>query len=958
MYSGLGAGTIGDPYQITTVSQFMEMGSVDYTGSYFLLMNDLDFSLETSKVLPNFYCHFDGDGHTLDSIELFTGGFITPKSTSEFKNITIIFNRFFSDNLSIFCGASALSTVIISEVNIICKNNNGFSVKLFDSTITFNADCVISNIQAEGNYSVLFPLLKCNTSALHVYNSGVSHAPLFKNTVSAITVDSCIYIKPYTYTTNTGNKGLFFDGTTGIITITNSTVVVSQFIDDLTSDLSISVGGFVGRGQMNITNSYVVGYFYSKSAKYIHALYGAYSSVTCTFQNCYFYGDIVAPKKADLYVVTGLTSTGCKYCKELLTNQSFTDLYATNLTVLQFQDSANFSGWDFSTIWTQGLIRPTLINASEDLSVFLPESVLDTGDITVGEVLKISGTQFQVEIITDNTKNFGFDIVEFGAILDYRINEKGNVVIDTTSDIEATIQSYHLIRTTKFYTDSVVYYHFYLDQIAVTDVIVEKYALLQQGFNVGAYIHGSILIGDYLYGTPRGAPSSTSHYHSIVKALSFDVSQFTLFPIDVTSGGLGTSGMDSVVNIGGYLYSVALNDTKLYMIVFDIINETYQSYWIGTGGSYGAPSCTDGEFIYIFLNGYLHKINPAVFNSESQFNTDVLWDIQSISLLVVNNIEDSGVPHTMTVDSDYLYVGIGTTINISLTDRELQKINKEDMTFIAYCAVPKMTDDMCQTATHLFLGIEHYNSVSVGYNIGCCAIRKSDLRVTKIRKLHDTDTVNVKSYAPLIFGNYLIDAKTNSHIYALDISDPDSWDNDNIGAHTIKAYRILQPGGSDITYPINEVCLPESGVFVGFAWNITSYVSQFVLPDLSYFSIPSVISDLTIIDNGSVTLFGYIQSTGGKTVTEVGFIIGSEVDLSDGITFPCASVETNFSLLVNSLSANTYFWKAYAINSEGIGYGEIGSFLVESTIKFYFGSQQINKIYIGSTEITKKIYGI
>lgn len=953
-YSGLGAGTVGDPYQITTVAQFMEMNDIAYSSNYFLLMNALDWSAEVGKTLPNFYCKFDGGGFTLNNVQLYTGGFITLRTGCAFINANIIFDRFSSDSLSIFYGVTSVSTVNIYALSIVCRNSENFSSKLFNEGLSLASTCSIHDIKAEGSFVKLLPYMYCDAYNLKIYNSCVQHVPLINNINGAHTFSNVVYLKPFTYTTVASSyKGLFIDETSNyIITLNNCAVIVFKFIDEYTVTGNYFVGGFVGRGQMVMTNCYVSGYFYSKSANYMYALYGGYSSTPNTFQKCYFYGDIVAPRKTLTGVVTGLTSTGCYYCKALLTTPAYNDAYAVNLTVLQFQVASNFSGWDFSTIWVQGANRPTLINADESLANYEANSLLDTGDITLGLVTKLSNTQFQVPVTTANTKNFGFDVVENGVVWGSWVNQKGNVIIDTTTDIEATIKAYHLIQTTKIYTDSEVYYHLHLDQLAITDIIVDKYTLLQAGLNIGSYVHGSILVGDYLYGTSRGANDSNSPYNSLVKALASDVNQFTLYPILVSDVGFGENKMDSVVKIGNYLYSVAVVADFIYMIVWNLLTDDYQSYFIGNGYAYGAPSCADETYIYIYMENYYHKINPAVFNSVNKFNTSSLWDTQAVKLALVNTLPNVGYPHTMCVDATHLYVGVGSGGNNDL-EKELQKIDKATMTLSGYAGVAKMTDDMCQTATHLFLGIEHGGSTGVGYNVGCIAIRKSDLRVTKTRKLHTTDTASVVSYASLIFGNYLIDSKTNSHIYALDISGVDTWNNDDIGAHTLKAYRMLKPDGSAATLPINEVVLPDNGIFAGFGWGMTSYIAQFNLTGLDYFSEPAVTTDdSAMIDDDSVSLSGTIVTNGGKTVTACGIIIGQELALSDGIAFPVAPVVNQFEQVINNLGIGTYYWRAYATNSEGTGYGAIETFEVTVSIPFKVGGQQVVKMYIGTTEIT------
>jgi hypothetical protein len=207
------------------------------------------------------------------------------------------------------------------------------------------------------------------------------------------------------------------------------------------------------------------------------------------------------------------------------------------------------------------------------------------------------------------------------------------------------------------------------------------------------------------------------------------------------------------------------------------------------------------------------------------------------------------------------------------------------------------------------------------------------MRVTAIPKLHKTDTIGTNSYASLIFGSYMIDLKTNGYIYAIDISQPDEWQlSENIGQRTLKTYNILQPdGSSDVPGPINEAFLTESGVFIGFVWNIIpSAAVSFDLTGLNYFAAPTIVTDdATIVDDNDVSLAGFITNTGGKTVTAIGIILGQAADLSDGIDYPVTPVSTEFEKAFNDLEYGTYYFRVYATNAEGTGYGEIKSFTLE-----------------------------
>lgn len=932
-YSGLGTGTQADPYQITTVSQFKEMDNATYEGAYFLLMNDLDFATEASVSLLNYKCKLNGDGHSIDNIPLDADGFINLYSGCSITNCNFIFDRVSVADSAIFKGSNVNAT--LSTLSFIVENKQGLDVQLFDVNVNLQASSIVEFIKAEGNFSRVFPSIGGSLIGITVYNSNGDHVPLVSGLNGAVTFLRCVYHKPFTKIVPDGESGqleeigLFIDFPNRRVIINECAVIVNKFINENVSIYYLSIGGFVGRGEMEIRNSYVEGSFEAPNGYWFHALYGSWTKNDCIFSDNYFYGNLVSNRKDDTSVVAALPSTGCYYCKELITNQDYNDQYATGLTVEQFKDESNFLGWDFTNIWAIDDDNPYLRNSSALLSQFNPVSLLQTGTISLGAIQRISGTQFSVQLTTDNTADFGIEVSENGVEVDTKFNEKGTVIFNTTTkDYDAVIKVFYFAGQTRVYVLSQSYYHFHLDQIAVTDVIVDKYILLEKSGGYGKYIHGSVLIGDYLYGTSRGSHFNTTN--SIVKVLASDVSQFEVFPISVLSG-LGSRDMDSVCKIGNKLYTVATdNSYHNYMIVFDLLTNTHQSYFINEKDSWGAPSCTDGTYLYVCLgNNLVSKIDPTVFNSTEKYNTSSPWPLQSLDF--VNTSSPVIAPHTMCVDSEYLYVGLGTG-NTVKTSQTLLKINKQTMQLVAAATgVPKMTDDMTQTDTHLFVGVEPAYSSSYGATIGCCAIRKSDMRVTTIRKLHETDLPDVKSYASLIFGNYLIDLKTNSHIYVLDISNPDSWNDDDMGAHTLKVYKTFKPGGTTITDPINEVYLTESGKFVGFGWASTSYAVSFDLPGLDYFAAPTVITDdAAIVGDTGASLSGYITSTGGKAVSEVGVIIGQAADLSDGTSFPVAPVTTEFEKAFSDLDFGTYYFRTYAINTEGTGYSVIKSFTLEA----------------------------
>lgn len=84
-----GTGTVSDPYQITCVSDFMQID--DAPSACYKIMNDIDFSLTPFVSLENaFSGKLDGGNHVLNNIVLEDGGlFLDAVDTMEIKNLVL-----------------------------------------------------------------------------------------------------------------------------------------------------------------------------------------------------------------------------------------------------------------------------------------------------------------------------------------------------------------------------------------------------------------------------------------------------------------------------------------------------------------------------------------------------------------------------------------------------------------------------------------------------------------------------------------------------------------------------------------------------------------------------------------------------------------------------------------------------------------------------------------------------
>jgi len=111
----------------------------------------------------------------------------------------------------------------------------------------------------------------------------------------------------------------------------------------------------------------------------------------------------------------------------------------------------------------------------------------------------------------------------------------------------------------------------------------------------------------------------------------------------------------------------------------------------------------------------------------------------------------------------------------------------------------------------------------------------------------------------------------------------------------------------------------------------------------------------TLIDHEKATLNGNITATGGQNPTERGF----EWKIGTGGTVSKLKETGSFgigaySLILNNLDSNvTYYFRAYAINSAGIGYGD-GSWLTNFTTDY---TTPTVKTHNATNELTTQVTG-
>ena len=970
------------------------------------IMNNIDLAtlLVADSTIDQFYGCLDGNGQTL--LNAPDGLKFNVKSGSLINNLTIRVNRDQAGVSYYLLGSSGNQLYGVSFTNLhVIVTGAAHIDRVCDDAL--NADCVINNVTLEGDIRRGFSTVYCDMIHVNLLRTSTLTVSYQNPLVSSFygAMKWCQVVAPITFAdSGGGDMGLLVGSLSGSGSVSQC-FVLSNFY---TAGVSVNkaIHAMVGSHWANdlfIQDSYFKGNFNINKGEDTDSSYGndgksgylITPNSTAHVLRCYSVGDVNTPLSNNRAILVKEYNTSsnnvqnCYYNKTQITSITPKDIAGQQLglTSIEFTNSSKFNGWDFTTVWQMGPTEPVLRNNP----VYAYELVARA--MSNPTVTRNSGTQITVNLTvgTFEGSTYGVDVF-LGATLVFNAeNVATNAVVVSLLDGLYTIKPYWLDLGVKNYSNIITYQHYvYSGAIDTTTIAASAKVLLHTTLTDSYYVHGSLIYNGYIYGSDRNRTGAASK-GCITKAPVGNIAAFVNIPIYLTSEGVGNSAnMDQILMCGAYLYALGDNgNSGVYLIQLDPSTNDYKVFLLATGiYNRNIPIISDGEYLYISIvqsnaSVLVHKVDPSIFISGSlpKFNTASLFTFAKVAtyddttqgghILGGYVSYGKGYVHTAVVDSNYIYLGYtspggitdvnGYSPTLNKTLHELQKVDKHTMLAAGWVYIPKATDDMCQTDTHCFCGYEIQPGADVrtyGYGWGTFAIRKSDLRLTALPKLHSNDVIPTTSYGSLIFGNYLLDTKTNNFTYVLDISDVDNWVvTEPLGKRTLKAYNYTFSGVAlTLTETPNELLLGDNGKFYEFLWvganqaGPASSLMEVTLTDLSYFAPPTVNTIGSVVTGTDVAFTGYVLNSGGHAVTSKGFRYGtSSGALTSSIT--SAEVTLEFHGIVLVLPAGTYYYQAYAISSEGESVAEIKSFSVLNTIPFYVGPSHVQAIYLGATKI-------
>jgi hypothetical protein len=517
-----------------------------------------------------------------------------------------------------------------------------------------------------------------------------------------------------------------------------------------------------------------------------------------------------------------------------------------HLTTTDIRDTSKLVNWDFTNIWEQSAAGrlATLKNNPETLFVGIM-SLTRTGV-----------KNMQIELCL-NTDLDGVQSSDVGLILkdssDNSIlyDEHGlshTVVFSTEKDFTLLVQPFFDDGNTEteIYTDYKSFWSVVQKTVRYISPIVNKILnIATVGFDA-KNVHGSLIYNGFIYGSCRtdgrivkidcAAPAA------ITSCLPKDPSNNTL-------------SIDQIVYCNGYIWG---QSTGGVLVRIDPSDLSWDSVLLAglNSSTWGTEPicCSHDRYLYVGSLQYIDKLDTSLLVGATIL-TDCPGGVIEGSIVGTYDSYEQGQYidwtglhpelytgtakgriHSMIVDGGNLYASYSTKetvagLNIDASGysaviqnsvHELHKVKISDMSANGFIQIPKATDDMTQNVDYVFLGSEVQpgaDPLTYGYGVTNYAVRKSDMNITLMAKESSNDNLpTYQSYGSLVFGNYLVDIRTDLRFFIIDITNVDDWLMSDPAGKYVLENIMFSPAALSGT--MNDLIRGAGTLFHGFTWGV------------------------------------------------------------------------------------------------------------------------------------------
>ena len=369
------------------------------------------------------------------------------------------------------------------------------------------------------------------------------------------------------------------------------------------------------------------------------------------------------------------------------------------------------------------------------------------------------------------------------------------------------------------------------------------------------YCHGSLYHAAYIFGSARNSsfsyPPKAGGYLYRISEADYTAATLVNFRWADAADASAITHLEQICRIGDTLFMAAVASyidpldpdfpiPRNGLIRIDALTLDWQIFKITEAYGYNpyTPLVADDDHIYYTTTGRIIKYLAADFAGYGSYNTEVYGStgvpITPVATFQHTTYGTTNKPlHSAIADDDYLYLAFNDTTagdaSVFMKVEKAAATSPPSMAYVGSVAIPVTSDDIAQTATHVFLGIETTAGKS-GDEWAVIAVRKSDLAVTELRK-HSSEAAGVWSYGVQIFtidgSTYLFDMRTDGRINIIDLTNVDAWDGS--ASSDAESVKIISFTYSDLlTHPVaNELVLGDDDILHAFLWSNLTELQKF-----------------------------------------------------------------------------------------------------------------------------------
>jgi len=436
--------------------------------------------------------------------------------------------------------------------------------------------------------------------------------------------------------------------------------------------------------------------------------------------------------------------------------------------------------------------------------------------------------------------------------------------------------------------------------------------------------HANVLIGDYWWISTRESTTIDGVTGASVVRINVNTFEYEII-IPVNSTGTGMQQFNDMASDDTHVWVTGWGD--IIRFNKNDIND-YTVFRANTGNE---VISVDDTYVYTSYNEVFHKYEKAILIPHPAFNST----FESVDLTAHSNGKTA---HAMFLDDETGYVWLSMTTGSQQVQSKLLGVDTSVMTTVGLKTldIPVCTDDVGFDGQYLYMASESNDPVQAWYDQKVVAVDINPLPAGNPTAyfMGDPSLVPDGKYYSAYWKDgmlYLLHALKG--LYLIDPSTVTSWntvDNPQTENWVLAGYGFRDIPNDPFDWGVpNEMTIIPSGRILVTLWGVQAtggsvfeynFLDDFNVGEYPYLSNSS--GDPTTWD--TVDVDSELIQIGTSAITARGFVYGTDPDDLSTEVVEGGTATSTFSDGIEGLDPEIlYYFKSFADNTEGRGYGEL-----------------------------------